>query len=172
MHANSIDVYSWKEIVSEIKSPYNTYVFVSMRNFGKSKSIRNLVVELLKQIPHHNIILFSTTAHRELNDDYKFLQDSKYTKVYPGSKDEIDSHIDEILKHCKDMKAKHKGSNFSYSLMAIFDDIDVTKRNDKVTELFTRGGITISVSLSLHRMLHIFLIQQIDQTLTTLHLEK
>jgi len=41
-------VYSWKEIVSGIKSPYNTYVFVSMRNSGKSKSIRNLVVELLK----------------------------------------------------------------------------------------------------------------------------
>ena len=83
-------VYSWKEIVTEIKSPYNTYVFVSMRNSGKSKSIRNLVVELLRKIPHHNIILFSTTAHRELNDDYKFLQESKYAKVYPGSKDEID----------------------------------------------------------------------------------
>ena len=40
------------------KSPYNTYVFVSMRNSGKSKSIRNLVVELLEQIPHHNIILW------------------------------------------------------------------------------------------------------------------
>ena len=49
-------VYSWKEIVSGIKSPYNTYVFVSMRNSGKSKSIRNLVVELLREIPHHNII--------------------------------------------------------------------------------------------------------------------
>ena len=35
----SNNVYSWKEIVSEIKSPYNTYVFVSMRNSGKSKSI-------------------------------------------------------------------------------------------------------------------------------------
>ena len=90
----NIKLYSWKEIVSEIKSPYNTYVFVSMRNSGKSKSIRNLVVELLKQIPHHNIILFSTTAHRELNDDYKFLQESKYAKIYPGSKDEIDQHID------------------------------------------------------------------------------
>ena len=77
MHANSIDVYSWKEIVSGIKSLYNTYVFVSMRNSGKSKSIRNLVVELLEQIPHHNIILFSTIAYRELNDDYKFLQESK-----------------------------------------------------------------------------------------------
>ena len=94
-------VYLWREIVTGIKSPYNTYVFVSMRNSGKSKSIRNLVVELLREIPHHNIILFSTTAHRELNDDYKFLQDSKYAKIYPGSKDEIDQHIDGILKHCK-----------------------------------------------------------------------
>ena len=66
MENKTLKVYSWKEIVSEIKSPYNTYVFVSMRNSGKSKSIRNLVVELLKEIPHHNIILFSTTAHREL----------------------------------------------------------------------------------------------------------
>ena len=74
-------VYSWKEIVTGTKSPYNTYVFVSMRNSGKSKSIRNLVVELLREKPHHNIILFSTTAYRELNDDYKFLQDSKYAKV-------------------------------------------------------------------------------------------
>ena len=55
MEKENIKVYSWKEIVSEIKSPYNTYVFVSMRNSGKSKSIRNLVVALLKQIPHHNI---------------------------------------------------------------------------------------------------------------------
>ena len=31
-------VYSWKEIVTGIKSPYNTYVFVSMRDSGKSKS--------------------------------------------------------------------------------------------------------------------------------------
>ena len=128
-------VYSWGEIVAGIKSPYNTYVFVSMRNSGKSKSIRNLFVELLKEKPHHNIILFSTTAYRELNDDYKFLQDSMFAKVYPGSKDEIDLHIDGILKHCKDMKAKHK----DYSLMVIFDDIDVTKRNDKVAELFTQG---------------------------------
>jgi len=37
------------------------------------------------------------------------------------------------------MKAKHK----EYSLMVIFDDIDVTKRNDKVAELFTQGDITI-----------------------------
>jgi len=44
-------------------------VFVSMRNSGKSKSIRNLVVELLKQIPHHNINFFCTTSHREMNDD-------------------------------------------------------------------------------------------------------
>ena len=127
-------MYSWKEIVTGIKSPYNTYVFVSMRNSGKSKSIRNLVVELLREKPHHNIILFSTTAYGKLNDDdYKFLHDSKYAKVYPGSKDEIDSLIDKILKHCRDMKAKHK----EYSLMAIFHDIDVTKRNDKVAELFT-----------------------------------
>ena len=83
---SSLKIYSWKEIVSGIKSPYNTYVFVSMRNSGKSKSIRNLVVELLKQIPHHNIILLSTTAFRELNDDYKFLQESKYAKIYPGVK--------------------------------------------------------------------------------------
>ena len=140
-------VYSWGEIVAGIKSPYNTYVFVSMRNSGKSKSIRNLVVELLKEKPH--LILFSTTAYRELNDDYKFLQDSMFAKVYPGSKDDIDLHIDGILKHCKDMKAKHKGSKFSYSLMVIFDDIIVTKRNDKVAELFTQGRhYNISVIVS------------------------
>ena len=45
----------------------------------------------------------------------KFLQESKYAKVYPESKDEIDQHIDGILKHCKDMKKKHK----EYSLMVI-----------------------------------------------------
>jgi len=75
------------------------------------------------------------TAYVKLNGDYKFLHDSKYAKVYPRSKKEIDSHINLILKHCKDMKAKHK----KYSLMVIFDDIDVTKRNDKVAELFTQG---------------------------------
>ena len=54
--------------------------------------------------------------------------------VYPGTKDEIDLHIDKILKHRRDMKAKQK----EYSLTVIFDDIDVTKRNDKVAELFTQ----------------------------------
>ena len=137
--------YRWKDIVENISSPYNTYVFVSMRNSGKSKSVRNLVVELLNKIPHHNIILFSTTAYRELNDDYKFLQNSKYAKIYPGSKEEIDLHIGKILEHCKDMKKKHK----SYSLMVIFDDIDVTKKNDKVAELFTQGRhYNISVIVS------------------------
>ena len=110
-----------------------------------TQGIRNLVVELLREIPHHNIIFFSTTAYRELNNDYKFLHDSKYAKVYPGSKDEIDSHIDIILKHCKYMKKK----NSQYSLMVIFDDIDVTKRNDKVAELFTQGRhYNISVIVS------------------------
>ena len=57
MENKTLKVYSWKEIVTGIKSPYNTYVFVSMRKSGKSKSIRNLVVELLREISHHNIIL-------------------------------------------------------------------------------------------------------------------
>ena len=53
--------------------------------------------------------------------------------------------IDGILKHCRDMKAKHH----DYSLMVIFDDIDVTKRNDKVAELFTQGRhYNISVIVS------------------------
>ena len=56
MENGIIKTYSWKEIVSEIKSPENTYVFVSMRNSGKSKSIRNLAVELLSEIPHHNTV--------------------------------------------------------------------------------------------------------------------
>lgn len=128
-------VSTWRDVVGTISSPYNTYVFISMRNSGKSKSIRNLIVELLEKIPHHNIILFSTTAYNNLNDDYKFLVDSPFAKVFPGDKKEIDSHIDEILNHCKAMKKKKK----DYSIMVIFDDIDVTKKNDKVAELFTQG---------------------------------
>ena len=137
--------FKWKNIRNNIPSPYYTYVFVSLHNSGKSKSIRNLAVELLNKIPHHNIILFSTTAYKELNDDYKFLKNCKYAKIYPGSKQEIDEHIDKILDHCKDMKKKHK----TYSLMIIFDDIDVTKKNDKVAELFTQGRhYNISVIVS------------------------
>ena len=98
-----------------------------------------------------------------MNDDYKFLQESKYAKVYPGSKDEIDQHIDGILKHCKDMKKR----NGEYSLMVIFDDIDVTKRNDKVAELFTQGRhYNISVIVSSQNAAY-FLDQQKDPTLIT-----
>ena len=136
---------SWEDIISNISSPSNTYVFVSMRNSGKSKSIRNLIVELLNKIHHHNIILFSTTAEKELNNDYKFLKDCPFAKVYPGSKKEIELHIDKILDHCKVMKKKNK----DYSIMVIFDDIDVTKKNDKVAELFTQGRhYNISVIVS------------------------
>ena len=120
----SKEISTWRDVVGTISSPYNTYVFISMRNSGKSKSIRNLIVELLGKISHHNIILFSTTAYNNLNDDYKFLVDSPFAKVFPGDKEEMDSHIDEIL---------------NYSIMVIFDDIDVTKKNDKVAELFTQG---------------------------------
>ena len=49
---------SWKDIVNNIKLPYNTYVFVSIRNSGKSKSIRNLIVELLQKI--HQYVTCST----------------------------------------------------------------------------------------------------------------
>ena len=43
------------------------------------------------------------------------------------------------------MKKRHH----EYSLMVIFDDIDVTKRNDKVAELFTQGRhYNISVIVS------------------------
>ena len=33
----------------------------------------------------------------------------------------------------------YEEKNSEYPLMVIFDDIDVTKRNDKVAELFTQG---------------------------------
>ena len=132
---DSLNIHSWKGIVENIRSPYNTYVFVSMRNSGKSKSIRNLIVELLQKVYHHNIILFSTTAYKELNDDYKFLIDCPFAKVFSGDKEEIDKQIDKILEHCKTMKKKHK----EYSVLVIFDDIDITKKNDKVAELFTQG---------------------------------
>jgi hypothetical protein len=59
----------------------------------------------------------------------------KYATVYPGDKKDIDDNIDKVLKHCKEQKNK----NEKYSSMVIFDDIDVTKKNDKVSKLFTQG---------------------------------
>ena len=29
---------TWRDVVGTISSPYNTYVFISMRNSGKNKS--------------------------------------------------------------------------------------------------------------------------------------
>ena len=145
------EVYKWKDIIENINSPYNTYVFVSMRNSGKSKSTRNLIVELLQKVYHQNIILFSTTAFKELNDDYKFIQNCPFAKVFPGDKVTIEKNIDKILDHCKNMKKKHK----EYSVMVIFDDIDVTKKNDKVAELFTQGRhYNISVIVSSQNAAH------------------
>ncbi len=135
----------WEDIVETIRTPYNTYVFISMRNSGKSKSIRNLVTELLTKIQHHNIILFSSTAFKKLNNDYEFLDSSPFAKVIPGDKKTIEDNIQKILDHCKNMKMKYK----DYSVMVIFDDIDVTKKNDKVAELFTQGRhYNISVIVS------------------------
>ena len=133
--SDNLKIYTWKEIIETIKSPYNTYVFVGKRNTGKSKSVRNLIVELLQKVNHHNIVLFSTTSYKYLNDDYKFLSDNPYAKVFPGDKITIEDNIQKILDHCEDMKKKHK----NYSILVIFDDIDVTKKNDKVAELFTQG---------------------------------
>jgi hypothetical protein len=142
-------IYTWKEIVQNIHSPYNTYVFVSMRNSGKSKSIRNLVVELMCKVPHHNIVLFSTTAFHERNDDYNFLKESPYAKIFPGDKESIEVNVQKILDHCDNMKRQNKKSegeethlentSSKYNVMVIFDDIDITKKNDKVAELFTQG---------------------------------
>jgi len=91
------------------------------------------------------------TAYKDLNNDYKFLKDTRFSKVYPGSKEEIDLHIGKILDHCKDMKKKEK----DYSVMVIFDDIDVTKKNDKVAELFTQGRhYNLSVIVSSQNAAH------------------
>jgi hypothetical protein len=129
---------TWHDIIQGIKSPYNTYVFISARNSGKSKSIRDLIVELLQKVHHHNIILFSSTAYERLNDDYEFLMNCPFAKVFPGDKQDIDDNIDKVLKECKDLKNKDE----EYSFMVIFDDIDVTKRNDKVSNFLLREGIT------------------------------
>jgi hypothetical protein len=131
---NSIES-SWKEIIDEIPSPYNTYVFISARNSGKSVSIRNLIVELMQKVHHHYIFLFSSTSHEKLNKDYEFLEKFPYATIYSGEKDVIDANIQDVLDHC----SKQKKKNDEYSCMIIFDDIDVTKRNDKVSKLFTQG---------------------------------
>ena len=53
----------------------------------------------------------------------------------------------------QDMKKRHH----DYSLMVIFDDIDVTKRNDKVAELFTQGiHYNISVIVSSQNAAYFF----------------
>lgn len=143
--SDNLKIYSWKEIVESIRSPYNTYVFVGKRNTGKSKSVRNLVVELLRKIYHQNIALFSNTSFKRLNEDYKFLIDNPYAKVFPGDKKTIEENTQLILNHCESMKKRNK----NYSVLVIFDDIDVTKKNDKVAELFTQGRhYNISVIVS------------------------
>ena len=133
--SDNLKIYTWKEKKENIKSPFNTYVFVRKRNTGRSKSVRNLIVELLQKINHHNIVLFSNTSYKKLNEDYKFLIDNPHTKVFPGDKKTIEENIQEVLDHCETMKKQHK----NYSILVIFDDIDVAKKNDKVAELFTQG---------------------------------
>jgi hypothetical protein len=132
---NNRKVDTWSDIIQGIKSPYNTYVFISARNSGKSKAVRNLIVELLKKVGHNHIILFSSTAYEKLNKDYEFLMKMKEAKVFPGDKKDIDENIDEVLKYCKEAKQRSE----DYAAMVIFDDIDVTKKNDKVSKLFTQG---------------------------------
>jgi len=140
------EIYKWKAIVDNINSPYNTYVFVGKRNTGKSKSVRNLWVELLRKVHHHNIVLFSNTSFKKLNEDYKFLLENPFAKVFPGDKKTIEENTQRILDHCAYVKKNRK----AYSVLVIYDDIDVTKKNDKVAELFTQGrhyNISVIVSV-------------------------
>lgn len=132
------EVHSWKEIVDTV-SPFpdcwKTFVFVSMGNSGKSTSVRNLVIELLSKVKHNHITLFSNTAYKELNKDYAFLKGCPFADVFPGNKETIDKQTDAVLDYCQKMKANKE----DYGELVIFDDVDVTKKNDKVSELFTQG---------------------------------
>ena len=92
-------------------------MFVGKRNTGKSKSVRNLVVELLRKIYHHNIVLFSNTSFKRLNEDYKFIIDNPYAKVFPGDKKTIEDNTQLILNHCESMKKQNK----NYSTVPCFD---------------------------------------------------
>ena len=89
---DSLKIYTWKEIVENIKSPYNIYVFVGKRNTDKSKSVKNLIVDLLQKINHHNIVLFSNISYKKLNEDYKFLIDNPYANVFPEDKKTIEEN--------------------------------------------------------------------------------
>ena len=61
-------VYSWREIVAGIKSPYNTYVFVSIRNSGKSKS----TVSFIKKIDCGNFFYLCHQNDKPKNVRFNF----------------------------------------------------------------------------------------------------
>ena len=82
----------------------SNYMFVGKRNTDKSKSknVRNPIAELLKKIYHHNIVLFSNTSYKKLNEDYKFLIDNIFAKVFPGDEQTTgEEKSQKILNHCE-----------------------------------------------------------------------
>ena len=125
--SDNLKIYSWKEIVENTRSPYNTYVFVGKRNTGKSKSVRNLIVKLLQKIYHHNIVLFNNTSFKRLNEDYKFLIDNPYAKVFPSDKKTVEANTQKILDHYEAMKKQNK----SYRLILMLNVFNLHAVNSK-----------------------------------------
>jgi hypothetical protein len=133
---NNLKVHTWKEIIDDVPKPFNNYVFISMTESGKTEAIRELCYWLVRKKHHHNIILFSKTGFRKLNDDYAFIRDCPNAKVFDGSKKEIEASIELIQKTCKELKEKYGDE---YGLIVIFDDIEITASMPLATELFYLG---------------------------------
>ena len=59
--SDNLRIYSWKEIVESIRSPYNTYVFVGKRNTEKVKASETLLLSYYERFIIK--ILYSSVVH-------------------------------------------------------------------------------------------------------------
>ena len=125
-------IYSIDELKDDITTPRNILI-LSRSGSGKSVLIKNLISMLLKNHDFNCIILYSKTARYET--EYDFInEDCKY-----------DGDLDELITNILNYQKKNLNNN----LLFLLDDLDVTKKSDMLSDLFTKSRhfrITILLS--------------------------
>ncbi len=121
--------------IEELKLEQNRNLLILSRsNSGKTVLIKNIINFYLKNYTYNSIILYSKTAKYET--EYNFIDE---TNKFDGSLEKL---LTDILDFQKDSKNTMK-------ILLILDDVDVTKRNDILSDLFTKSrhwNITLILS--------------------------
>ena len=109
-------------------------LILSRSNSGKSILIKNLIHYYILNFNFNSVILYSKTCKYET--EYDFIDD----------RNKFDGSLDGLINNILDFQ---KESNNKMKILLILDDVDVTKKNDLLSDLFTKSrhwNITLILS--------------------------